>query len=162
MDFEKVWTVAQAAAEQNGCKLYDMEFVAGNHGRVLRVFIERTEGVSVNDCEAVSRTLNLHLDQGDLIPGAAYNLEVSSPGLDRILKRPEHFHSAIGSQIQLRVKTAPGGSQKQFMGKLVGADAEGIELDVSGTATRYPFSNIEKAKVVFEFVKNEKKNIKKH
>ena len=162
---EKVWPVAVAAAEQNGCKLYDLEFVGGQHGRVLRVYIDRTEGVSVGDCEAVSRTLNLHLDQGDLIPGAAYNLEVSSPGLDRELKRPEHFNSAIGSEIQLRVKTAVSeNKQRQYIGKIVSADQEGISLDANGSVIRFPFNNIEKGKIVFNFgtpsknPKNKKKN----
>ncbi|OQW54923.1 MAG: hypothetical protein A4S09_17200 [Proteobacteria bacterium SG_bin7] len=168
MDFsaitEKVWPVAVAAAEQNGCKLYDLEFVGSQHGRILRVFIDRTEGVSVNDCEAVSRTLNLHLDQDDLIPGESYNLEVSSPGLDRVLKRPEHFNSAVGSEIQLRVRNATSQSnQRQYNGKIVSADSEGISLDTNGSVTRFPFHNIEKGKIVFNFGSpvKESKNPKK-
>ncbi len=156
---EKVWPVAVAAAEQNGCKLYDLEFVGSQHGRVLRVFIDRTEGVSVGDCEAVSRTLNLHLDQGDLIPGESYNLEVSSPGLDRILKRPEHFNSAIGSEIQLRVKnTTDQSKQRQFKGKVVSTDPEGISLDTTEGVIRFPFNNIEKGKIVFNFGSQTKDN----
>lgn len=166
---EKVWPVAVAAAEQNGCKLYDLEFVGSQHGRVLRVYIDRAEGVSVNDCEAVSRTLNLHLDQGDLIPGESYNLEVSSPGLDRILRKPDHFHSAIGSEIQLRVKNVTDQSkQRQYTGKILNADPEGISLDTESGVIRFPFQNIEKGKIVFNFgsqtqdknknPKNKKKN----
>ncbi len=162
---EKVWAVATSAAEQNGCKLYDLEFVGSNQGRTLRVFIDRSEGVSVNDCEAVSRTLNLHLDQGDLIPGASYNLEVSSPGLDRILKRPEHFTSAIGADIQLRLKDAPeGSSQKQFTGKVLAVTNEGIDFESNGATLKVPFSNIEKGKMIFNFGSNAKnpKNKKKN
>ncbi len=162
---EKVWPVALAAAEQNGCILYDLEFVGGGNGRTLRVFIDRVGGnVSVGDCEAVSRTLNLHLDQGDMIPGEGYYLEVSSPGLDRTLKRPEHFRSAIGSEVQLRLKAplTSENSQRQYSGKVVSADADGIEMEIGGSETgtgtpiKFPYSNIEKGKMVFNFGPNPK------
>ncbi len=99
--------VARLAAEvavREGCEIYDIELVGASGNRALRVFIDKTEGggVSIDDCANVSRGLNLLLDVDDVIPGGAYNLEVSSPGLERHLRTPAHFVRAKGSRVQIK------------------------------------------------------------
>lgn len=103
---DKVRGLAETASSSAGCLLYDLEFSSGINGRVLRVFIDRSEGpVSVDDCANVSRALNLVLDtDDDVIPGGAYDLEVSSPGVERRLSQAWHYAKAIGRAV--RVKTA--------------------------------------------------------
>lgn len=99
--------VARLAAEvalREGCEIYDIEFIGAGGNRALRIFIDKVDGggVSIDDCANVSRGLNLMLDVDDVIPGGAYNLEVSSPGLERHLRTPAHFVRAKGSRVQIK------------------------------------------------------------
>src|SRR5271154_5736388 len=99
----KLLDLAKVASSQEGVELYDLVF-SGAHGRVLRVFIDRNDGaVSVDDCANVSRALNLLLDVEDLIPGGAYELEVSSPGLERKLTQKWHFDRALTKPIRVKL-----------------------------------------------------------
>ncbi len=162
----KLEEIAKEVAAREGCEIYDLEFTPQ---RVLRVFLDKAEGqVSVADCANVSRGLNLMLDVDDVIPGGAYNLEVSSPGLERTLKRPEHYKKVVGKKIWLRVTQALSslgvedkkiGSAKQVQGTLTEMTEEGLRLEVDSEAAPVkvsitilvPWDKIEKAKTVFEF-----------
>ena len=155
---EKVWPIAKVAAEQNGCELYDIEFSGPNSARVLRVYIDNVQGVSIQNCEQVSRSLNLHLDAEDVIDGGNYNLEVSSPGLDRHLKRRNHFENVIGKEIWLKTKLKEPENTRQFTGSLLAVTDAGVELNFNGSPKAVTFDNIEKAKLIYEYKnKNEKK-----
>ena len=100
---EKVKTLATQVSDREGCILYDIEFVGGGQGRTLRVYIDKAEGaVSVDDCANVSRGLNLALDVEDVIPGGGYQLEVSSPGLERVLRQPWHFSRVLGQTVSVK------------------------------------------------------------
>ncbi|MDZ4660052.1 MAG: ribosome maturation factor RimP [Pseudomonadota bacterium] len=156
---EKVWPIAKAAAEQNGCELYDVELIGPNSGRVLRVYIDNVQGVSIQNCEQVSRSLNLHLDAEDVIDGGNYNLEVSSPGLDRHLKRKNHFENVIGKEIWLKTKLKEPENTRQFTGSLLAVSDVSIELNFNGSSKIITFDNIEKAKLIYEF--ENKKKIKR-
>ena len=90
---------APIVAEQ-GCSLWDVEYVKEAGTWILRVYIDKEGGVSINDCEAVSRPLSDKLDEVDPIEGS-YTLEVSSAGADRVLKKPEHFAAFIGSEVDV-------------------------------------------------------------
>lgn len=162
----KVEDFANQVAAREGVTIYDIEFV--NHGRVLRVFIEKESGIGVEDCANVSRGLNLLLDVDDVIPGGAYNLEVSSPGLERSLKKPWHFQKAVGKKISLKLKRALDAfvadvktikSAKSLTKVfLVGATDSEITLKLNeGESVCVPIAEIEKAHVVFEFEKGKKK-----
>lgn len=96
--------MAEEVSSREGCFLYDIEFIGAGNGRVLRVYIDREAegGASIEDCSNISRGLNLRLDVEDVIPGGAYSLEVSTPGLERVLKEPRHFSSAIGKKIMVK------------------------------------------------------------
>ncbi len=155
--------IAQKIAEEQGCVLYDIEFTGGGKGRTLRVFIDKDTGVGIDDCTNVSRALNLHLDTDDIIPGGAYNLEVSSPGLERPLHKKWHFTKALGEKIEFRLSKPLGSlgvEEKRWQackhtdGLLVAADDEAATVEIAGgNQVKIPFDIFEKAKIVFDFSK---------
>lgn len=118
-----VWKAAEPIAESFGCSIYDVEYVKEGQNYFLRVYIDKEGGVSTDDCEAVSRALDPVLDEIDPIE-SAYFLEISSPGIDRKLSRPEHFEAAIGKQIDVRLFSPVNGS-KELTGILRGV-SDGI------------------------------------
>jgi ribosome maturation factor RimP len=159
--------MVEEVAIREGCYLYDIEFVGGQGGRTLRVTIDKSAegGASVEDCGNVSKGLNLLLDVEDVVPGGAYNLEVSSPGLERVLKEPRHFERVIGKQISVKTfqplvefnEHLPElGKAKQLQGVLLAFDEKGLKLDAGpsspGKQISIPFETVTKAHVVFEFV----------
>lgn len=165
---EKVEKVASEVATQEGCILYDLEFVGLGKGRTLRVFIDKEDGtISIDDCSNVSKGLNEFLDANEsLIPGEAYSLEVSTPGLDRNLKKPWHFQKVIGKKIYIKTVKALeslGVVDKKWKAAktveeiLESADESGIRFVVKDVELKIPYSAIDKAKVVFEFSKGQKK-----
>lgn len=99
---DRITQLASEIAQREGCELYDLEVVGGGGNRIVRVTIDRESGVSIDDCSNVSRGLNLILDVEDIIPGGAYQLEVSSPGIERGLRTPRHFQRAIGQRVQIK------------------------------------------------------------
>ncbi len=177
----KVMKMASEVAARESCEIYDFDFVGAGQNRALRVFIDKIGpgGVSIEDCSNVSKGLNLLLDVDDVIPGGAYNLEVSSPGLERPLRTATHFEKAIGSRVFVRT-FAPFaeldtemdeatklklGRAKQLEGKIAGVEgstsAEPVLLfDAENGGgvirTRVPLSKVTKANTVFIFESNEK------
>lgn len=129
---EKAAALAAPIAEANGCTLWDVEYVKEAGTWFLRVYIDKEGGVSINDCEAVSRPLSDALDQADPIEGS-YTLEVSSAGVDRILKKPEHFSAFLGSLTDVRFYRAREG-KKEITGRLEAYDNG--DITVNGTVFR--------------------------
>lgn len=115
--------LAQPVVEQAGCTLWDVEYVKEAGEWFLRVYIDKEGGVDINDCEAVSRPLSDLLDEADPIQGS-YTFEVSSAGLDRPLKKPEHFAACAGQQVDVRFYR-PVDGRKEYTGALVGCDGDG-------------------------------------
>ena len=115
--------LAQPIVEQAGCTLWDVEYVKEAGEWFLRVYIDKEGGVDINDCEAVSRPLSDLLDEADTIQGS-YTFEVSSAGLDRPLKKPEHFAACAGQQVDVRFYR-PVDGRKEYTGALVGCDGDG-------------------------------------
>lgn len=158
-DRSKLEALAQEVATTCGCEIYDLELTSVQGRRTLRVLIDRDSGgVGIEDCSNVSRGLSEKLDLDDPIDGA-YDLEVSTPGLDRPLKQPWHFSKVVGKKIQLRLAqslsnfgTVPASvaNAKQIQETLSGIDANGIEILISEQKVNIPFGEIEKAKLVFE------------
>ena len=123
-------TVAALAApivEEAGCSLWDVEYVKEAGTWFLRVYIDKEGGVSIDDCEAVSRPLSDKLDEVDPIEGS-YTLEVSSAGADRPLKKPEHFAQFMGEQVEVRLYRAVDGA-KDWVGALAGYEDGAVSLD---------------------------------
>jgi len=134
-----------------GLTLWDMDFQRQGPQWLLRVYIDREAGgVTLNDCESVSRDLSAALDVEDII-AQAFTLEVSSPGLDRTLSKPEHFHRFAGSTI--KVKTyKPLNNQKVFRGTLLGTGADTVRLKLeTGETLEIAYIDIAKASLEAEF-----------
>lgn len=126
-------TVSQLAlpfVEAAGCSLWDVEYVKEAGEWFLRVYIDKAEGVSIDDCEAVSRPLSDALDEVDPIEGS-YVLEVSSAGADRVLKKPEHFRQFLGSEVEVRLYR-PRDGKKDFVGVLTAWEDGNATLTVAG------------------------------
>ena len=115
--------LAPASVEQAGCALWGVVDVKEAGEWFLRVYIDKEGGVDINDCEAVSRPLSDLLDEADPIQGS-YTFEVSSAGLDRPLKKPEHFAACAGQQVDVRFYR-PVDGRKEYTGALVGCDGDG-------------------------------------
>ena len=108
---ELVSQMAKPFVEAAGCELWDVEFVKEAGTWVLRVTIDKEGGVSIDDCEAVSRPLSDALDEADPIE-SSYSFEVSSPGIDRVLKKPEHFQRFLGERVEARLYRPRNGSKR--------------------------------------------------
>ena len=127
---EKVWTLAEPVARENGVELWDVEFVKEAGTQYLRVYIDKPEGICVQDCEAVSRALDPILDEEDPIP-CSYVFEVASAGIDRELKRPSDFEKFMGSKVEVKLYQ-PVGGQKNYVGELIGYEQGDVTLTVNG------------------------------
>lgn len=149
---EQIRNLLDPILKSLGLDLWDMEFQKSGPKWMLRVYIDREigSGVTLKDCETVSRDLSLILDVEDIIQHA-YTLEVSSPGLDRTLSKPEHFTRFSGSAI--RVKTfQPINKEKVFKGKLRGIFDGFVRIEIKeGEILAIPLSNISKASLEVEF-----------
>jgi ribosome maturation factor RimP len=149
---EKVRTIAAPLAAAEGLELVDIEFAGAGGHPTLRLYIDKTGGVSLDDCTSVSRALSAALDVEDPIEGS-YELEVSSPGLDRPLRTREHFQHFAGENV--RVKTygplESAGSRKTFVGRLVGMEADYVVVDVEGAVFHIPLDLIAKANIEPDF-----------
>ena len=134
---------------QNDIELFDIE-VKGLGGRgVLRVFIDKKEGVTIDDCTKISRELGTLLDVHDVIPGS-YNLEVSSPGLTRPLKKPGDYLRFKGKTV--KIKTIDDIEKRRvFIGKIIDFIDETVSIETEGTRYLIPYNNIEKANLEIDF-----------
>ncbi|MDP6967827.1 MAG: ribosome maturation factor RimP [Gammaproteobacteria bacterium] len=142
-------TLIQPAVEACGCEFWGLEYLSQGRFSTLRVYIDHPQGVDVDMCADVSRQVSAILDVEDPIAGE-YNLEVSSPGLDRPLFTLEQYQLNIGQNISLRLRLAFEGRRK-FTGLLRGVEAEDVVLLVDDEEFLLPVSSIEKANVVPRF-----------
>jgi ribosome maturation factor RimP len=158
---EKIKSLADEVCLRESCIFYDLEFSGGHQNRILRVFIDTESGaVSVEQCANVSRGLSLLLDVQDIIPGGAYELEVSSPGIERILRLPWHYKTAIGKEVKvITFESVPGlkGEVKSLTGQLISAQDDSATLKYADSEVVIPFTNIKKAQTVFVTTKGTNK-----
>lgn len=140
--------------EALGCELWGVELLSqGKHSK-LRVYIERPEGVSVDDCERVSREVSDLLDIEDVMP-SSYTLEVSSPGMDRILFKAEHYRANIGAIVDVRLNF-PFEGRKHFVGVLAAVEDDEVVVrpkDSGENGEEYvlPLENVQRARLVPQF-----------
>ena len=142
---ERLIALIEPVLGRSGYELIELEFAAGRSQAVVRLFIDRPEGVGIEDCERVSREVAALLDVADPIP-TAYTLEVSSPGFDRLLRTPAHFARFVGSRVFVELKV-PRAGRKRYTGTLQVADAKGIELEVDRQRVEIAFDEIGKARL---------------
>lgn len=136
----------EPTVEGLGYELTDLELRLGGKSGVVRVFIDKSDGVGLADCETVSRQISALLDVEDPLPGH-YVLEVSSPGLDRKLTKLEHYRRFLGNDLRVQLRFPLEGRRK-FRGTLLAADEKAIEIDVDGKSYSLPMATIESARLV--------------
>lgn len=137
---ELVDGLARPVVEANGCSLWDVEYVKEAGSWYLRLYIDKAGGVSIDDCEAVSRGVDPLLDEADPIPDA-YTFEVSSAGADRPLKKPEHFAAFLGAEVDVKFYQAVKG-QKSCTGLLAGYEDGDVTLEMDGETVTFPKKEI--------------------
>ena len=132
-----------------GYELLCVELQSTGTDAVLRVYIDSPNGIGVQDCVSVSREISALLDVDDPID-SAYRLEVSSPGLDRPLVKPQHFNEYLGRDAKLRLRI-PHEGRRNFRGKLLACDENAVTVEVDGERFDLPFIDIERARLVAVF-----------
>ncbi len=142
---ERLIALIEPGLVRLGYELVELEYSAGRSQAVVRIFIDRPAGITVDDCETVSREVAALLDVEDPIP-TAYTLEVSSPGFDRVLRTPAHFERFAGSRVFVELK-APRAGRKRYTGMLQVVTATGIELEVDKQKVEIGFDEIAKARL---------------
>lgn len=154
---EKVTRLVEPVLARDGYELVEVEWLRQGGRWTLRLFIDKAGGVQIDDCQAVSRTVEPILDVEDFIE-PAYDLEVSSPGLDRPLRKPQDFERFAGQRAHVKAYgpvagTAPGSpARKHWTGALKGFDAAAaaVLVDVDGVLHRIPHDQIAKAHLEFD------------
>lgn len=146
---EIVTEMAEELAESLRLELVDVEFRREPIGRVLRVFIDKPGGVTLDDCQAMSRALSKRLDEVDPIEDS-YSLEVSSPGIERPLTKPRDYVRFAGHTVQVRTY-GPIDGRRNFKGELLGLEDETVLLRLEDGDVRIPVDQVAKARLVAEF-----------
>ena len=148
---ERLWGLVKPYVVAEGVELDDLQVRGGGGARLVRVTVDATGGVDVETIARLSQGLSRVLDQADVLPGA-YTLEVGSPGLERELRRPAHFHKSLGREVTLitRDEVAGAGRHRGLIEEVAG---EGVTLLV-GEETRFiPFDQVKQARTVFRWEK---------
>lgn len=152
---EKLDTLINTTVTGLGYELWGYEYRPQIESALLRVFIDAEQGITVDDCGRVSNQLGAALDVDDLIP-LAYILEVSSPGLDRVLFIPAHYTRYLGRQIKVRTRL-PVEKRRNFVGKLVDVNDEQVSVDVEGTVYAIPYDIIDRGRLVLDDIRPQRK-----
>ena len=145
-------TVAQLAlpyVEAAGCTLWDVEYIKEAGEWYLRIYIDKEGGVSIEDCEAVSRPLSDKLDEADPIQGS-YTFEVSSAGCDRVLRTAEHFAACMGQEVEVKLYRTRDG-RKEFVGFLQAYDDGNITITVGDTPITFEKKEVALARLYPRF-----------
>lgn len=141
----RIWELATPLAETQGLEIIDIELrrEGSRGGRVLRLYLDKEGGPNMENLSEVSRELGALLDVYDVVQGA-YTLEVSSPGINRPLKRPDHFKRFIGKRVSVRTRDLVQG-RRSFLGPLLDVMSDKIAVNQDGARIEIPFAVIEKS-----------------
>lgn len=139
---ERVYSLIKETVENEGVILWDVRFLKEGASWYLRVFIDKEEGISIDDCSRVSHAIDPVIDEADPID-KSYYLEVCSPGLERELIRPEHFERFIGERVKIKFYKAVD-SKKEFIG-ILKQSGDLVVLEVDGEEMSFGFKDISKA-----------------
>ena len=148
---EKVHQIAARVGAGEGIEIVDVELLGGGRSRVLRIFVDKPGGVTHGDCEYISHQVGTILDAEDVVPGAGYTLEVSSPGVERKLSKPREFERFVGQKVKV-VLRQPLENQRHLTGTLKSFAAGVITLEPApGKCVQFPLEQVEKANLKFEW-----------
>ncbi len=147
----KVKAIAERVAISEGLEVVDLDLVGGASGRVLRIYLDKPTGVTHADCETVSQQVGVVLDVEDVIPGGRYTLEVSSPGVERRLSRPQDFARFQGQKVKIALRE-PLAGRRHWEGTLAGYSEGVVTLEPSsGERLTFGLDQIQKANLKFEW-----------
>ena len=139
---EKVLEIISPIAQEQNLDIWDVKYLKEGASYFLRIFIDKPEGITIDDCETFSRAIDEPLDEADPIK-EAYFLEVSSPGLQRELVKPEHFEAFIGEEVIVKLYKAID-KEKELIGKLVGFEKAFVTIEYNGESLKIEKQNIAK------------------
>jgi ribosome maturation factor RimP len=146
---EKVSAHAGPVIEDLGFELVDVDFLSDRGRRVLRIYVDAENGITLDDCAEVSREVGSLIDLEDLVPDE-YVLEVSSPGLDRPLKKSGDFVRALGRKVKVRMRQ-PVDGRRRFTGTLKTFENDMLEVQIEKGTVMLPVAGIDRANLVYEF-----------
>lgn len=146
---EKVESLIESKIQELGYTLYDVEYVKEGKEYYLRIYIDSENGISLDDCELVSNNITELLDKEDYIK-EQYFLEVSSPGVERVLKKDKHLQNNIGVKVQVKL-FKPFNGQKQYEGILKSFDETNIEIETDVENLKIERQNIGQIKTIFDW-----------
>ena len=161
VDLDQIHAIVERVAASSGLEVVEIELRGGGKSRMLRIFIDKPGGITHEDCASVSREVSTIFDVEDAMPGGAYTLEVSSPGLDRKLFRATDFERFQGSRVKLTTKEPVNGN-RHFEGRLEHFAAGRLTLDLTEARKKFrpkeqqierleiELANVEKANLVPE------------
>lgn len=140
-----VTELLEPIASANGYELVAVEQSGGRKAMIIRVLLDREGGLDLDAICSANTWVSDAMDEADLI-SSPYTLEVSSPGVDRPLRTPEHFERFSGETVTIKVKPAPG-TRSHWTGTLVGLEGDDVVIDVDGEQVRVPFQSVQKARL---------------
>ena len=143
---EKVEKLLKPVIEENGYELYDVEYAKEGKNYFLRIYIDKPDGIDLKDCEKVNDLINEPLDKADYIK-EKYFLEVSSPGIERNLRKEKHLEQNIGNEVYIKLFQKDQDGKKEYQGILKEFDSEYIILD----DLKIERKNISQIKTVYEW-----------
>lgn len=146
---EKVESLIKDKIESLGYYLYDVEYLKEGVEYYLRIYIDKSTGIDLNDCEKVSNEINDLLDKADLIK-EQYFLEVSSPGIERILKKDQHFEQNIGQKVDVKLFKKDKNGKKEYEGILKSFNQDEISIEENGIIN-IDRKNIAKVKTIYDW-----------
>jgi len=146
---QEVREVVEPILQSQGFELVDLEYQRESRGWVLRIFLDREGGVTLDDCAGVSHEVGAVLEVKDVIP-TAYVLEVSSPGLTRPLKKPEDYHRFRNQLVKIKL-FQPLDGRRNFKGILLGLEVETVRVEADGQVFEIPLQSIAKANLEIDF-----------
>jgi ribosome maturation factor RimP len=158
LDVDRVREIAERVAASAGLEIVEVELRGGGKARMLRIFIDKPGGVTHEDCATLSREVGTILDVEDVIPGASYLLEVSSPGLDRKLIRPADYERFTGSRVKLTTRQPVNGSH-HFEGRLESFQQGRLTLDMNAARKKPRPGSAAPQKLEIELANVERANL---
>ena len=158
VDLEKLQAIVERVAASQALELVEVELRGGGKARMLRIFIDKPSGVTHEDCANLSREVSTILDVEDAVPGGAYVLEVSSPGLDRKLFRPADFERFQGSRVKLTTRIPVNGN-RHFEGRLEHFESGRLTLDLTEARRKHRPAEGAAQKLELELANVEKANL---
>ncbi|MBT8197802.1 MAG: ribosome maturation factor RimP [Acidimicrobiia bacterium] len=152
---DRLWKLLEGYVSAEGVELDDVVLVGQGKGRVLRVIVDADSGVTLDHIARLSKGLGRVLDEEDAVQGA-YTLEVSSPGLERKLRRPAHYRKSVGREVKVKT-SVPIDGERAHRGVLEEADDNGFSVQVDGTARRIAYGDVKRAATVFTWEEKAKR-----